>query len=244
MIKILYLYHDLMNLYGDNGTIRFLERCLKDQGQDVEVTRKTVGDDLNDLLDYDMIYIGSSTETNRNVCLEHLYQYRDLLHQAHDSFKLFLCTGNSYELFGKSIDGLYDFHHEGIGLFDFTVTENPEKRYTADVIVQAVPNDMFEEKCVGFINKCSSISNCSTPLFKITGKVGETNSEYDGVIARNFFGTQLIGPVLVKNPAFARYFIKTLLISKGIYTYKDVRYENAEKAYQTTITELSKDIKA
>ena len=240
MIKILYLYHDLMNLYGDNSTVEFLERCLKDQGQDVEVTRKTVSDDLSDLPDYDMIYIGSSTETNRNVCLEHLYQYRDLVQKAHDEFKVFLCTGNSYEMFGRSIDGPFGFHQEGIGLFDFTVTEDPQKRYTASVIVRAVPDDMFDEKCVGFINKCSIMSSCSHPLFEVVGKVGETNGDYDGILARNFFGTNLAGPVLVKNPCFTRYFIKTLLISKGIYVYKDIQFGDAEEGYQTTLKELSR----
>ena len=29
---ILYLYHDFLNLYGDNGNVRIMEKRLKDQG--------------------------------------------------------------------------------------------------------------------------------------------------------------------------------------------------------------------
>ncbi len=239
MIKILYLYHDLMNLYGDNGNIRFLERCLTDQGLKVSIIRKTVSDDLSDLNEYDVIYCGSSLESNRNVCLKHLYQYKDVVKKAFDNNKVFLCTGNAYEMFGRHIDGLFNFSHDGIGLFDFTVKETSDTRFTADVIVNT---DLFAEKCVGFINKCSTVNGNEKPLFRINGKVGITNSDTDGVHANNFFGTQLIGPVLVKNPYFARYFIWTILQSKNISEYREIEYPNAMKGYETTIRELSKDM--
>ena len=239
MIKVLYLYHDIMNLYGDNGNIRFLEKALKDQGQEVEIARRTVCDKLDDLNEYDVIYCGPGMESNRNVCLKHLSQYKKELLEAFNNDKVFLFTGISYEMFGNDLNGLYDCPDKGIGFFDFNVTEQSEKRYTADVIVTT---DLIAEKCVGFINKCSKISEYKSPLFRIVGKVGNTNSECDGIHERNFFGTQLIGPVLIKNPYFARYFIKTILKTKGIEDYKEVEYPNIMKGYETTINELSKDI--
>ena len=35
--KIAHLYYDLMNLYGENGNIRYLVKCLEEQGIEVEV---------------------------------------------------------------------------------------------------------------------------------------------------------------------------------------------------------------
>ena len=55
MIRILHLYYDIMNLYGDNGNVRFLEKALNDQKQEVEITRKTLTDTLDDLDQYDVI---------------------------------------------------------------------------------------------------------------------------------------------------------------------------------------------
>ena len=40
--KILHLYHDLMNLYGESGNVRALARHLSDQGFQVVVDRKSV----------------------------------------------------------------------------------------------------------------------------------------------------------------------------------------------------------
>ena len=145
MIRILHLYHDIMNLYGDNGNIRFLEKALTDQKQEVEITRRTITDDLDDLNEYDIIYCGPSTEARRNACLKHLLPYKDLIRDAFDSNKVFLFTGNSYEMLGKEIktdDGLI----EGLGIFDFTVTEQSKTRYTSDVIVTC---EEIKEKCVG-----------------------------------------------------------------------------------------------
>ena len=53
----------------------------------------------------------------------------------------------------------------------------------------------------------------------------------------------MIGPVLIKNPYFARYFIKTVLKMKNVPVYKDIEYPHIMKAYNITITELSKDTK-
>ena len=43
-IIIGYLYHDLMNLYGDSGNVKALTYHLKEQGAEVEVRTFTVGD--------------------------------------------------------------------------------------------------------------------------------------------------------------------------------------------------------
>ena len=40
-MKILYLYPDLMNLYGESGNLCALERRLADQGEDVSAVSYT-----------------------------------------------------------------------------------------------------------------------------------------------------------------------------------------------------------
>ena len=54
--KILHLYHDLMNLYGESGNVRALARHLSDQGFQVVVDRKSVGDEI-DFSQYGFVYI-------------------------------------------------------------------------------------------------------------------------------------------------------------------------------------------
>ena len=63
-VKILYLYPDLMNLYGSSGNIRCLERHIKEAGAEVEVVRASVGEELN-FEDVDFVYMGAGTEKSR-----------------------------------------------------------------------------------------------------------------------------------------------------------------------------------
>ena len=44
--KIAYLYYDLMNLYGENGNIRYLEKKLKEQDIDVQIELLSIPDKI------------------------------------------------------------------------------------------------------------------------------------------------------------------------------------------------------
>ena len=56
-MKILHLYYDLMNLYGEYGNVVVLAKHLEDQGEEVIVDKKTIGDQI-DFTQYDFIYCG------------------------------------------------------------------------------------------------------------------------------------------------------------------------------------------
>ena len=99
IIKILHMYYDLMNLYGEYGNIKILESHLKDAGVEVIVDKKTVGDNFK-INDYDFIYIGSGTEKNQAVVLEDLKKHKNELKQYIESNKYALFTGNSFEMLG------------------------------------------------------------------------------------------------------------------------------------------------
>lgn len=63
-LKLLHLYHNLMNLYGEYGNIKALTRHLEDQGAKVHLTETDTADGVC-LADFDFIYIGSGTEKTR-----------------------------------------------------------------------------------------------------------------------------------------------------------------------------------
>lgn len=232
-VKILHLYYDIMNLYGENGNVRMLERRLKDQGAEVEICKKTITDTFIDFTQYDVIYCGCGTESNRNACLKHLSQFAVSLKTAYARGKVMLFTGNSYEMLGKTVTDPEGNILSGIGMFSFTVTEERKKRYSGDVVASC---KLFDMPFVGFINKCSGVEGVSEPMFCITRQIGTIKDSTDGVMADNFFGTQLIGPILVKNPHFAEYLVK-----KIVKNYKNISYPSSEKGYEITLTELMKD---
>ena len=232
MIRILFLYHDLMNLYGDNGNIRVLERYLRDQGCEVKTDRRSLNDVFN-LRDYDFIYCGCGTERNRNEALKDLLKHQNELAESYEKGTVILFTGISWQMLGKHIVTADNQKLDGIGLFDFTVTEQSKKRYTGDVLGRT---EMFEEIFVGFINRCSRVEGLDEPFMKIEKVIGNIPDKTDGIHRKNLFGISLNGPVLVKNPHFARYIVRLL-----VKDYHEMDYYNERKSYETTIHELTED---
>ncbi len=200
--RILYLYYDIMNLYGENGNIRMMERVLESKGAQVETDRKTVTDKDIDFTQYDFIYCGAGTEQSRNACLEHLRGFADSLKSAYDSGTIMLFTGNSFEMLGDTLTTADGTEHKGLGLFEFKVTEQSRNRYSGDVTLKCSFSD---KELIGYINKCSETEGIKNPLFEVTSVVGTVKEQADGIHCNNFFGTQVIGPVTVKNPVFGEY---------------------------------------
>ena len=125
-IKLLHLYYDIMNLYGDYGNCVILKKHLEDQGFTVTLDKKTIGDSIN-FDDYSFIFIGSGTERNLDKVMDDLKRYGDGLKKYIDDKKILLATGNSFEMFGSKID-----EKSGLNLFDFEVKRDKD-RTTSDV---------------------------------------------------------------------------------------------------------------
>ena len=78
IIKVLHLYHDLMNLYGEYGNIAVLCRYLEDAGIEVQLDKVSVDDSFN-ITDYNFVYCGAGTERNQKVALADLISHKDEL---------------------------------------------------------------------------------------------------------------------------------------------------------------------
>lgn len=240
-IKILYLYYDLMNLYGESGNVRVLERHLKDQGLDVIVECKSLEDTI-DFLQYDFIYCGSGTESKQKIALSHMNKYKEQFVKAVDEGKVVLFTGTAFEMLGKSIISGAGNKYEGIGIFNFISKQSSFKRTTGDVIASF---NEIKSPIVGFINKCSEISDVKDPLFSLKLGVGNDNkSNKEGSRYKNLFATYITGPILVKNPDFLEYLICLICEKINGFKYKKLNYDYEAKAYQLTLSELNARIKS
>ena len=236
-MKILHLYHDFLNLYGDYANVSAMERILKNSGEAVEVDRLSLGGSV-DFSEYDFIYIGSGTERNLRVALEDFKKYETALKEYIESEKAALFTGNSFEMLGASLTDCSGNTVEGLKLFDFTCVEQNKTRNTADVIFGC---DFLDKPLVGFVNKCSEIKGIRSPLFSV--KMGLSNcggDKYEGVRENNFFGTHLTGPVLIKNPHFLTYLAEIILGKTPESGY--LKHERA--GFEVTLSELKKRMNA
>lgn len=252
-IKILHLYFDLMNLYGEYANVSALCRHLEDSGVEIELDKVSVGDDFN-LLNYDFIYCGAGTERNLSIALADFVNHKDELSEYAQNNKPALFTGNSFEMLGESVfnrdgeklDGMslanFIAYQGGKG-FKYFIEANPDdkilaendNRITGDAIFTA---DFIDKPIVGFINKCGFIKGDFTPLLTVKYGIGNNkNDKTDGVRVNNILGTHLTGPLLVKNPPMLSYLISVITNGEDI---EEKEYKSELLGYEVTVRELMK----
>ncbi len=236
-MKILHLYHDIMNLYGEYGNVRAVERILQKSNANPEVVTATLGDSVN-FDDFDFIYIGSGTEKNQKIVLYDFKKYTNQLNAYIEAGKVALFTGNSFEMLGKSITDADSNKYDGMGIFDFETVEQNKTRVTSDVIFTA---DFLDKPLVGFVNKCSEIKGVDAPIFDVKMGIGNCSGDKkEGVMLNHMYGTHLTGPVLIKNPYFLEYIAKILSGNTDNFEVC-TDYLNYERAgYEVTLSELTK----
>ncbi len=232
-MRVLHLYHDIMNLYGEYANVAAIKRILEKNEIDCQVDRLSVEDDLK-LTEYDFIYVGSGTESNQKYVLKHLQKYKEELQAFIEAGKFLLMTGNSFEMLGSEITGPQGESTPGLGLFEFSVIWQNKTRNTGDAVFLL---NGEEKPLVGFVNKCSIIEGIKTPLFQVEMGMGNGNKDSgEGILYKNFYGTHLTGPLLIKNPYFLMKFAEKMCGKEMNGEY--LTYEKA--GYEITLRELQK----
>ena len=75
MIKILHLYYDLLNQYGEQGNILALKDSFRNQNIEVSIDLLSCGDKI-DFKKYDLIYMGTGSDENLYIALEDIKKYK------------------------------------------------------------------------------------------------------------------------------------------------------------------------
>lgn len=226
-LKILHLFPRLLSLYGEYGNVAVLKATLEENHCTVAVTEWEDGP--VDLSAYDFFYVGSGTEDNLLIALNRLLPYAEAVKASVEAGKVWLATGNAMALFGKTLKRADETPALGVCAYD-TVIEDA-KRYLGDVIAADEPTTL------GFINTSCRYTGIETPLMELLLNKDLGNdkiSPAEGVRENNFFGTQLIGPFLVKNPHYME-LVCSLLTGSDIKIDAD---SYLAKAYAVSCKEL------
>lgn len=231
-IKLLHLYYDIMNLYGDYGNIVVLKKYIEDQGFKVSVDKKSIGESI-DFNEYSFVFIGAGSKKSLERVLKDLTRYKEDLKKYIDNKGIILLTGNSFEMLGKKIDEI-----EALNIFDFEVKTDDDVT-TSDVIYSS---EHIKKDVVGFINRRSKMYHNMNPFFKVKFGIGENeNNDYEGVKYKNLYGTHLSGPVLARNPEFAQKLVIDICKNKKTgFKYKSMTYKNEWEGYELVLSELQK----
>lgn len=228
MIKILHLYYDLMNLYGEYGNLVVLCDNLKRNGIDYEVDKLSIGDDIDFDL-YDFIYCGSGTENKTDMAFNDFIKRKDQFLKAYQNNKIILFTGSSLVFLGRKYN-----QNDALGIFDFKATSG-DKRINGDIIVSSKD---FKEM-IGFVNTSYDIdgdNNCC----EVVGSDNLLN-KYNRISFKknNLLAVNMCGPLLVKNPNVLKYYvIKLGSILNNDFVYNDTIKKNQYDAYHIGLNEL------
>ena len=223
-IKICHLYYDLMNLYGETWNIKAITSFIENQKQEYEVLYKTIGDKLN-FKDYDIIYIGCGDKEAQKLVLKDIVKYKDDIKEIIED-KTIIATGNSFELFGSTID-----RSKALGIFDFKSTSVDEQIKGEQIL----STTLIDKKIVGFQNRLSVNNIKDDFLFEvIQGNGNNIDETHEGFHKFNFYGTYTFGPLLIRNPYLLEYIMKNLFDKLDI-PYKEVKNTPDIKAYEEFI---------
>ena len=229
-MKILYLFPQLLSLYGEYGNVAVLKKVLEENGHMVEVV--PCEDGVADFSEYSLIYIGSGTEDNLMVALDRLLPHQKEICASIRGGALWLATGNAMSLFGKTISR-DDKEFSSLGSFPYQTIMQDTKRYLGDALTE----EQYGYPMIGFINTSCVYSGVASPFLHLLlgNKLGnDKQSAAEGLQAKNFYGTQLIGPVLAKNPHFLKH-IAELMVEEPITLNPS---SNLCKAYEVSMAEL------
>lgn len=153
----------------------------------------------------------------RDLVLQDLLNYQEELKNYLKSGGFILATGNAYPLFGKSIINAKKEEIKALNLFSFKEEETSRIVKERTVKTDFLTNDLY-----AFENHLH--------------KLDQDNDWFnDPEVFKHFYGTYLIGPILIRNPQLLEYLIKTWLETNKLpYQKLDLTLEN--QAYQEFIT--------
>lgn len=210
-INILHLYPDLLNLYGDKGNIASLKMRLEKRNIDVNIKSVTQNEDAFSLENIDIVFFGGGSDKEQELVCKLLKDKSAALREYVEAGGVFLAFCGGFNMSGREFNAENN-KVDGLGIINITTT-SVEKRLIGNVVLQS---ELFSQKIVGFENHSGNIDIGSySPLGKVlTGYGNNERGESEGVVYKNFIGTNLHGPLLPKNPMLCDYILSCALKKK------------------------------
>ena len=216
-LKILYLYPDMLELYGDYGNIQVLKYRIESRGYKAIIDRYSIGDAAPNFNNYDIVFAGGGADNEQSILANDLIKYKDNIKEAVNNGVFFLLICGAYQLFGKYYKGVEGNIIPGLEVFDYYTVANPDrkKRCIGNIVIDAnlsSSNDIIKTKVIGFENHGGQTFDISDSfgnvLFGNGNKFGDSE---EGFFQNNVIATYLHGPLLSKNPELCDYIIKYCL---------------------------------
>lgn len=204
-LHICHLYYDILNLYGDNGNIRAMEKRLAWRGIDSKITRLSFGR-VDTCKDFDIIFIGGGQDFEQELLVKDLFAYKaGWLKNEIEEETVILGICGGYQILGKYYEAANGARVDFLGGIDVYTTAS-DKRMIGNLVYQYTKKNGETFPIVGFENHNGQtwLGDGVKPMgtvIKGYGNNGEDGTE--GARYKNVFATYSHGPLLPKNARIA-----------------------------------------
>ncbi len=196
-IRIVHLYPDELNLYGDSGNILCLKRRLEKRKIKCEIIGTGTGERIPD---FDIMFIGGGQDREMEIIRRDLIKKSEALCYAVRSKKVILSICGGYQLLGEYYEAPNGNKIKMSGALPF-YTIGGKKRMIGNLVFETPFGNV-----VGFENHSGRtyLPDSLSPLGTVISGFGNNGlDKSEGVLFYNTFGTYAHGPVLPKNPRLA-----------------------------------------
>lgn len=232
-MKIEALFPEACNLYGDAFNVTYLERSAPG----AEVVRTAFHETPRFVTeDVDFIYMGTMPEREQPFVIEKLRPHTERLRELIDRGTVFLLTGNAFEVCGTSIREEGGGEIAGLGLYEGYAQRRMFNRFNS-LFLGTYADDEGEQEVIGFKSQFTHTyaDNAESYCFRSLRGCGiHPGSELEGIRMHNFFGTYLLGPLLIMNPLLTR----SLLRLAGAEDPHPAFQEEAMEAYRARLLDF------
>ena len=230
-MKIEVLYPEFCNLYGELENIEYLRQSI----ESVEIIQTRLNDKPTFVSEeVNLIYMGAMTESAQEKVIQKLLPYKSKIEELIQKGTIFLFTANAFEILGQYIENEDGTRIDGIGIIPIYAKRQMMNRYGGLIL-----GTIEDIKIVGFKDQFShSYGDNSDKYFvKVQKGIGlNPESELEGVRINNFFGTYILGPILITNPNFTKYLLKLMGKEESKLAFEDI----AIKAYNKRLEEFER----
>lgn len=222
-LKVCWMYHDIMDLYGDKGNILVLKKRCEDRGIEIQIDSCAIGE-TKKLSDYHLLFLGGGADKEQRILMNDLLSRKDEIEKAmqEETFVFLVCGG--YQLFGQYYIDANGEKIEGLHIYDYYTTSGSNGTRCIGNIAIECNLDGNQITAVGFENHGGQTCNVKHPLGKVLHGFGNCfEGKQEGFYDGKVFATYMHGPLLPKNPEIADFVIYKSLKKEYDIQLKDLK---------------------
>ena len=207
-LRVLHLYPELLNLYGDSGNILVLRKRLEWRGLTCDVREVHMGERAS-LEGIDLVFIGGGSDREQRIVCDELQAQRQELSAFVEDGGVLLAVCGGYQLLGHSYL-MGEEEVRGLSLVDL-YTDRGSPRLIGNVVVES---RISPQPIVGYENHGgrTHLGAGVEALGRVLHGYGnDGQSGEEGCLYRNVVGTYVHGPLLPKNPGVADWLLARAL---------------------------------